>query len=259
MSIRFRLDELRTETRRPSLMALMADFGALKCTDFHDHVYGPGSLAIQGGHLRVDYDSSLLTLFLTTLHFCRRHGASFPKKPCCFLAPEQYVTRLVSIQSHLKIRALWSCHCRHFVPRCGFLFRNHYDHSSGVSDAASSKVSTISTSSFTFCPSTLFCLAAEVARVHLLSFSKAKFARRQKRKAVLILTFPSDENRSDPGELPEHMTDAVTIISSSPTSNSPYHHLCLTPTDFLRILHYEHTKLEDILPRSQQLCMMSVS
>ncbi len=39
-SIPFRLDELRMGTRRTPLMALMADFGALECKDFHDHVMG---------------------------------------------------------------------------------------------------------------------------------------------------------------------------------------------------------------------------
>lgn len=47
-SIPFRIDALRTETQRTSSMAQMADFGALKCKDFHDHVYGLHSLAIHG-------------------------------------------------------------------------------------------------------------------------------------------------------------------------------------------------------------------
>jgi hypothetical protein len=64
------------------------------------------------------------------------------------------------------------------------------------------------------------------------------------------MTFPSDGDDLDVGEPPEHMADMVTIVSSSPTSNSPYYDVCLTPTAFLRILRYEYTNLEDVLPRS---------
>lgn len=68
-SIPFRINQLRTETRCTSLMELVADFGALKCEEFHDHVYGLRSLTTYGYHLQIDYNSSLLTLFPETLRF----------------------------------------------------------------------------------------------------------------------------------------------------------------------------------------------
>jgi hypothetical protein len=47
-SIPLLLHELRTRNRRASEMALLSDFGILKCTNFHDHVYGLLSLAVNG-------------------------------------------------------------------------------------------------------------------------------------------------------------------------------------------------------------------
>jgi hypothetical protein len=99
-SIPFRLDELRTETRRTSLMVLIADFGALKCKEFHDHVYGLRSLAFHGHHLQIDYKSSLLTFFFTTLRFCHGHGA------CLIEEAEQFscartICRALEIDSNL--------------------------------------------------------------------------------------------------------------------------------------------------------------
>jgi hypothetical protein len=241
----------------------MADFGALKCTDFHDHVYGLRSLAIQGGHLRVDYNSSLLTLFFTTLQFCQRHGASVPEETMLFPGART-ICNAFGIDSEslekasFSSRAVANISCRAVVSSFAAVATTAV----GCRTQPLLECRHCRLQASRFAPtrgSTLFCLAAEGARVHLLSISKPTIVKRQKRKAILILAFPSDENDSDVGEPPEHTADAVTIVSSSPASSSPYHLLCLTPTGFLRISRYEHTNLEDVLPRSQQLCIMSAA
>jgi hypothetical protein len=260
-SIPFRIDELRTGTRRTSLMALIADFGALKCKNFHDHVYGLRSLAIHGHHLRIEYNSSLLTLFFTTLRFCVRHGACLIEEAELFSCART-ICKALDIDSNLLENASFSggavanITCNAVLSSFGTVVTTGVG--SRTQPLLECRHCHLQTSR---CPpqrrSTLFCLAAEGARVHLLSFSKATIVGPQKRKAALILIFPSDKNHSTSGERPEHIADAVTIVSSSPASSSPYHRLCLTPTGFLRILRYEHKNLEDVLSRSQQLCTMS--
>ncbi|KAL6240619.1 hypothetical protein RBB50_012446 [Rhinocladiella similis] len=257
LSIPFRVQELRTGQRRASLVALLSDYGSQKCRDFHDHVHGLLSIAINGHRYPVDYKSSKLQSLFTTIEFCRKHGAYLPEETELFSVASTICSAL-SIDLELlmdsspsfcniediECRALLSpfkitttvkqgyqrnapieCHCCHLSVDPGALEEAHY----------------------------LLCLADEGAGTHLL-FRKAENFRQEAR---LITAFPPHGDGPDPDRVLVNVEEKVTDLSLSPSPAGLYYILRMTPAAFLRILRHEHTNLDDILPRTQQLCIIS--
>jgi hypothetical protein len=260
-SIPSRVDEFRTGSRRTSLIALLTDFGALNCANFRDRVYGLLSLAINRHYYPIDYDSTLVNHFFTTLQFCQRYGAYLAEEAELF-SSARMICDALKIDTKFFENAALSGHVAALIVCNTVVSSFAINASAGV---GSRKQPLLECRHCHFQTrrhppakgSTLFCLAAEGARAHLSTSSNSKMVEHRKRKAAIILTFPPGEDQSNAGELAERITDTVTIDRSPLASNSPYHRLCLTATGFLHILRYEHRNLDDILPRAQQLCIMS--
>jgi hypothetical protein len=94
LSIPSRVQELRTGLRRASLMALLSDYGSLKCADFHDRVYGLLSLAINGHRYPIDYESGELKYLFTTIEFCRMYGVYLTEETELFAVASTICTAL---------------------------------------------------------------------------------------------------------------------------------------------------------------------
>lgn len=145
----------------------------------------------------MDYNSSLLALFFTTPRFSHRYGACLIEEaelfPCA-----RTICKARGIDSNLLENARFldrageNIMCRAVVSSfatvatTGVEFQRQPLLKCRHCRLQSSRVA--STEGRTF-----FCLDAEGTRVHLLSFSNATAAQRQKRKAILILTFPPGE------------------------------------------------------------------